>query len=140
MKKIILMVAALVLSTAAQAEGVNELAGTYSECVKWTIFNGVPTSKKFEMVYGVDRSLLYRIEFFNGTATCEGEPINRQEMSDFEVIKDLSSRKFHLVDLRERTENLYFELMVSEDSMSVVTSKKYPVEIQLNNFITLKRQ
>lgn len=140
MKKIILMVAALVLSTAAQAEGVNELAGTYSECVKWTIFNGVPTSKKFEMVYGVDRSLLYRIEFFNGTSTCEGEPIDRHEMSDFEIVKDLSSRKFHFVDLRERKENLYFELMVSEDSMIVTTSEKYPVEIQLNNFITLKRQ
>lgn len=137
MRKITLFVAALVLSMSAQAEEVNPHAGTYSECVKWTIFNGVPTSKKFETVYGEDRSLLYRIEFYNGTDKCEGEAVDRKEFSEFEVIKSFG-RSLRFIEVKEVHENLYLQLMISDGDMSVTISDKYPIKIQMNNFIILK--
>ena len=138
MKKIMLFMATLVLSISAQAVEVNPHAGAYSECVKWTTFNGVPTSKKFEMVYGEDRSLLYRIEFYNGTDKCEGEVADRKEFSEFEVIKSFG-RSLHFIEVKEARENLYLQLMISDGDMSVTISDKYPIEIQMNNFIILKR-
>ncbi|MBX3032940.1 MAG: hypothetical protein KF865_03380 [Bdellovibrionaceae bacterium] len=140
MKKILLLVATLALSMSAYAAETNPLAGTYSECVKWTVFNGVLTSKKFEMVYGEDRSLVYRIGFYNNTDKCEGDPIDAKSYSDFEVIKDLDGSSVRFMDLKEKTENLYFEIVVSKDKMSVTTSDKYPVEIQMTNFIVLPRK
>lgn len=138
MKKIMLFMAALVLSMSAQAEEVNPHAGTYSECVKWTISNGIPTSKKFEMVYGEDRSLLYRVEFYHGTDKCEGEAVDRQESSEFEVIKSFGS-SLHFIEVKDAHENLYLQLMISDDDMSVTMSDKYPIKIQMDNFIILKR-
>lgn len=138
MKKIMFVVA-LALSMSAKAAETNPLAGTYSECVKWTVFNGVPTSKKFEMVYGEDRSLVYRIGAYNNTDKCDGATIEEKSYSDFEVIKDLDGSSVRFMDLREKTENLYFEVVVSKDKMSVTTSDKYPVEIQMMNFIVLPR-
>lgn len=138
MNKIMFFVAALALSVSAQAAETNPLAGTYSDCVKWTIYNGVPTSKKFEMIYGEDRRLVYRIGFYNKTDKCEGEPIDGKEFSEFEVIKAFGS-SMHFIEMREVSENFYLQLIISKDIMSVMTSEKYPVEIQMDNSIVLKR-
>lgn len=136
MKKIMFFVATIALSVSAHAAKVNTLAGTYSECVKWTM----PASKKFEMVYGADHSLLYRIKFFDENSTCEGEPIAVNEVSDFEVIKFRDWRSIHDLDLKEKTENIYYQITVSKDEMIVIISEKYPVQMQLDNSIVLKRQ
>lgn len=139
MKKLLFLAAVMILSVSAHAEEPSPFAGVFSECVKWTTYNDIPTSKKFQLVYGADNTVVYRILFYDRTDKCEGLPVQGKEYSEFETLKDFGNSAIHFREVKEPNEGFYLQLILSKDSASITRSDNYPIKIQFNNFIVLKR-
>lgn len=138
--KLILMTLALVLPAIGHAEEVNVLAGRYSDCVQWTTYNGVPTSKKSEFIFGKDASLVIKISMFDGTAICDNAPVEIVEYQQFQVLDDSGNNPGRFITAKSAETNLYFKLVIAKSFALIYSSANYPVKVALVHMMHLKRE
>ncbi len=112
----------MLLPTVGEANEVNLTAGHYSDCVRWTSYNGVETSKKFELVSGQDNSLEFTASFHQGSGVCEGEATEVRAYRNFQIVKDTGNRPIRLITAQDVDSKLYFKFMLSRDSAIIETA------------------
>lgn len=138
MKTLILFILAALPATTI-ADEINLLAGQYSDCVRWTTYNGVETSKKFELVFGLDNSLEFKASFHQGSGVCEGEPAEVRTFRNFQVIKDSGNRRVRLITAQDLESKLYFKLMLSRESAIIDTAQSLEDKPDPMRTILMKR-
>lgn len=110
------------LPTTVFAEEVNLLAGRYSSCVRWTTYNGMETSKKFDLAFGLDNSLEFTASFYQGSGVCGGTPLEERAYRNFQMIKDSGNRRVRLITAQDVDSKLYFKFSLSRDSAIIDTT------------------
>lgn len=141
MKRLMMIAALLITPLVTEAREPVSHAGIYRDCVQWTTYNDVETSKQFELELKEDDSISLIISFYRGTAECAGE--NKEilaEYRNFAVLDDLGrGYSARIMTVHEVEKNIYFKLMFTGDSVSAHSSDSLPVKFDFMRSIYLKR-
>lgn len=139
MKNLILILSLMVPFTGQATERV-PLTGKYSECVRWTTYNGVETSKKFELVLAEDRSISLSIGFYWGSAECESAPKELTTLNRFEMLEDFDTGLgFRKMKAKEADSNVYYEFLVTKENAMVYSGDSLPVKPDFLRTLSLTR-
>ena len=139
MKNLILTLI-LMIPLSGHASEVNLLAGRYVECVQWTTYNGVQTSKKAEFVFGEDHSLSVKISMFEGTTTCDKGLSEVYEYKNFVVVSDSGNRLKRIITAKNAETGLFFQFFVTKALATIYSGKTNPVQIEIANTMLLSRE
>ena len=139
MKNLILSLI-LMVPLSGHAADVNLLAGRYVECVKWTTYSGMQTSKKAEFVFGENHSLAVKISMFEGTATCDKGLAQVFEYKSFTLVSDSGNRLRRMITAKNEETGLYFQFFVTKALATIYSGKTYPVQIEIANAMFLSRE
>lgn len=141
MKKIVFSLLLLALPLMAEARGPNSHVGLYGECARWTTFNGMKTSKKFDLELKEDDSITLTISFYRNTDTCESEDVELLvEYKNFRIIEDLGKGSVvRIVTVYDEVEKYYFKLMFLTDRVTANFSETLPIRASFANYFSLNR-
>jgi hypothetical protein len=137
--KLLMTLALSTLPLAALADDENILAGQYADCVQWTTMNGVPTSKKFELIFDPTNALHFAASYYEGSATCEGGPKEVRRYERFTVVQDSGNRRVRLITAQDEDSKLYFKFVLSMDSAIIYTGDSLPVKPDAMRSMILNR-
>lgn len=141
MKKLMMIVALLIVPLIGEAREPVSHTGSYRDCVRWTTYNGMETSKQFELELREDDSISLVISFYRGTAECAGD--NKEilvEYRNFEILDDLGrDYPARIMTIHEVEKGIYFKLLLTGDSVSVHSSDSLPVKYDYMRAAYLKK-
>lgn len=141
MKKLMMIAALLIVPLVSEAREPVSHTGVYRECVQWTTYNGMETSKQFELELKDDDSISLVISFYRGTAECVGE--NKEiivEYRNFAILDDLGrGYPARIMTVHEVEKDIYFKLLFTGDSVSAHSSDSLPVKYDYMRAIYLKK-
>lgn len=141
MMKYMIMALALVLPFASHASAdLENSAGLYTDCVKWTTINGIEHSKGFQYVLNEDDSMSLDVLYYTGTDKCEGDGEVLMHADKFTVQKKIAHKNkvFMLIALNEDSGD-YYQMMFSKDSVIVNISDSLPIKYDFNRTLLLKK-
>ena len=137
--KLLIMLALAVLPLLAMADDTPAAPKIYKECVQWTTYNGMATSKQFHFVASADQSVLLVMSYFENTAKCEG---SARFIDNYDKIKVTNSRGddvVRFIDAQDDASKVYYQIMLSPNYVTIYSGDTLPVQHGLDNLIYLKR-
>jgi hypothetical protein len=138
--KILALLISLIVPALSEAGERNPLAGRYTECVRWTTYNGLETSKKFELVVQEDNRLEFTASLIEGSGDCNGHVRESRVYRDFKIMEVKGTRNFKIMAMQDMESKIHFRLVLSSGSASVFTGDSYPVKLDPMKEILLKRE
>ena len=137
------MIAVLALALPLMSNAATELensAGLYTECVKWTTVNGVEHSKGFKYALNDDDSMSLDILFYTGTDKCEGDGEVLMHAEHFTVLEKIAHKKtIFMLTARNEDSGDYYQMMFSKDNVMVQISDSLPIKYDFNRTLLLKK-
>lgn len=138
--KFAILLSFLLVPIASNAVEENSSVGIYADCVQWTTYNDVKTSKKFEFELTEDGLMRFDILFFTGSAECEGVGETLLHAENFKVKEGAGSgHRARYILARDEDGGDYYQLIFSKERLLIQISERLPVKYDANRMLLLKR-
>jgi hypothetical protein len=141
MKRLMMIAVLFAIPLICEAREPISNVGVYRDCVQWTTYNGMETSKQFELEVKEDDSISLVISFYRGSATCDSE--NKEilvEYRNFKILKDIGrGYSARMMTVQDVEKNEYFQLMFSADNVMAFSSDSLPVKYDFMRSLSLKK-